>query len=62
VSNHLACLRWCGYVDSRRDGKFVYYRVADPRIRDLVTLARDVIAGHAEAIQSCTRIPSPERL
>ncbi len=24
VSNHLACLRWCGYVDSRRDGKFVY--------------------------------------
>ena len=19
VSNHLACLRWCGYVDSRRD-------------------------------------------
>ena len=38
VSNHLACLRWCGYVDSRRDGKFVYYRVADPRIRDLVML------------------------
>lgn len=61
VSNHLACLRWCGYVDARRDGKFVYYRVADPRVRDLVTLARDVIADHAEAIQSCTRIPSPER-
>lgn len=56
VSNHLACLRWCGYVDSRRDGKFVYYRVADPRIRDLVTLARAVIADNAAAILSCTRI------
>ncbi len=61
VSNHLACLRWCGYVDSRRDGKFVYYRVADQRVRDLVVLAREVIADHAEAIQSCTRIPSPAR-
>ena len=60
VSNHLACLRWCGYVDSRRDGKFVYYRVADQRVRDLVTLAREVIADHAEAIQSCTRIPVSE--
>ena len=62
VSNHLACLRWCGYVDSRRDGKFVYYRVADQRVRDLVTLAREVIADHAEAIQSCTRISSTARL
>ena len=28
VSNHLAVAR-CGYVDSRREGKFVYYRLAD---------------------------------
>jgi DNA-binding transcriptional ArsR family regulator len=56
VSNHLACLRWCGYVDSRRDGKYVYYRVADPRVRELIELARGVIADHAAAILSCTRI------
>jgi len=56
VSNHLACLRWCGYVDSRREGKFVYYRVADPRVRQLVDLARAVIADNAVAILSCTRI------
>ena len=56
VSNHLACLRWCGYVDSRRDGKFVYYRVADPRIRQLVELARSVIADNAASLLSCTRI------
>ncbi len=56
ISNHLACLRWCGYVDSRREGKFVYYRVSDPRVRQLLELARGVIADHAEAILTCTRI------
>src|SRR5215210_3406969 len=52
VSNHLACLRWCGYVDSRRDGKFVYCRIADTRIRHLVEVARAVIADNAAAILS----------
>ena len=56
VSNHLACLRWCGYVESRREGKFVYYRVADPRVRDLLDLARTIIADNAAAILSCTRM------
>ena len=56
VSNHLACLRWCGYVDSRRDGKFVYYRVSDPRVRQLLGLARALIADNAAAIVSCTRM------
>jgi DNA-binding transcriptional ArsR family regulator len=56
VSNHLACLRWCGYVESRREGKFIYYRVADPRVQQILQLARDVIADNAAAILSCTRI------
>jgi DNA-binding transcriptional ArsR family regulator len=56
ISNHLACLRWCGYVDSRREGKYVYYRVSDPRVRQLLVLARGVIADNAEAILSCTRM------
>jgi ArsR family transcriptional regulator, cadmium/lead-responsive transcriptional repressor len=56
VSNHLACLRWCGYVDSRREGKFVYYRVADPRLREILTLSREVIADHAAAILGCARM------
>ena len=56
ISNHLACLRWCGYVDSRRESKFVYYRVSDDRIRQLLELGRAVMADHATAILSCTRI------
>ncbi len=56
VSNHLACLRWCGYVDSRREGKYIYYRVSDPRVGQLVNIARGVIADHAASILSCTRM------
>lgn len=56
VSNQLACLKWCGYVSSRSQGKFVYYRVTDRRIRDIINLARTVIADNAKRIQACTRM------
>ena len=32
VSNHLACLKWCGYVTGRQEGKHIYYQVTDGRI------------------------------
>ncbi len=56
VSSHLACLRGCGYVSARREGKFVYYRVADQRVPLLLALAKDMLADHAEAIIACTRM------
>lgn len=56
VSNQLACLKWCGYVASRSQGKNVFYRVADPRVKTLVELARSLVSDNAEAIRSCTRM------
>ena len=56
VSNHLACLRWCGFVESRRDGKYVYYRIGDDRVRELVGLAGAIVADHSSAIMTCTRM------
>ncbi|HEY8489261.1 MAG TPA: metalloregulator ArsR/SmtB family transcription factor [Thermaerobacter sp.] len=56
VSNQLACLKWCGYVTSRSEGRFVYYRVTDPRIRALVELSRQIVADNAEHIRACTRL------
>lgn len=53
VSTHLGCLRWCGLVQARRDGKQVYYRVADPRVRELLALAGRVLTDHAAGIASC---------
>jgi DNA-binding transcriptional ArsR family regulator len=56
VSAHLACLAGCGYVRVRRSGRFAYYRVADPRVADLVVLARSLAADNAAALSDCVRI------
>ena len=53
VSTHLACLRSCGFVAARREGRFAYYQVTDPRVRELLRLARQVVAEHAAQILAC---------
>ena len=57
VSVHLACLADCGYVQVRRFGRFAWYQVADPRVADLVMLARSLAADNAAALADCVRIP-----
>jgi DNA-binding transcriptional ArsR family regulator len=54
VSMHLQCLRWCGFVSSERRGKYVYYRVRDPRVRQLIKLAQDMVVLHGEQLATCS--------
>jgi len=54
VSMHLQCLRWCGFVESERRGKYVYYRVRDQRVQQLITLARAFAASYHHELASCT--------
>ncbi len=56
VSAHLACLSDCGYVQVRRQGRYAHYTVADPRVADLVMLARALAADNAAALAECVRI------
>jgi len=58
VSNHLACLRWCGFVNTRRERRTIHYRLADERVREIVTLARAVLADNADHVAACARIDS----
>lgn len=53
ISTHLGCLRWCGLVHTRREGKQVYYQIADPRVRDLLALGGAMIRDYAAGIASC---------
>jgi ArsR family transcriptional regulator, cadmium/lead-responsive transcriptional repressor len=53
VSMHLQCLRWCGFVESERRGKYVYYRVRDERVRELINLARAFAASYHHELASC---------
>ena len=56
VSNHLSCLKWCGYVRTQRSGKYVIYELGDPRIAEMVALAQGVVARNAAHIEACTRL------
>lgn len=37
ISQHLMVLRDAGILESRRDGKYIFYQVADQKIFDLIT-------------------------
>ncbi|MEO8091626.1 MAG: metalloregulator ArsR/SmtB family transcription factor [bacterium] len=55
VSNHLACLRWCGFVEARREHRTVYNRIADERVERVVGLARALLEGNEEHVAACRR-------
>lgn len=50
VSNHLACLRWCGFVTAERRGKRVFYRVVDGRVTEVIALTRTLLDGNEEHV------------
>ena len=56
VSNHLACLRWCGFVKARREHRTVYNRIADKRVVKMLTLAHALLDDIAEHVAACCRI------
>ncbi|HEV2752397.1 MAG TPA: metalloregulator ArsR/SmtB family transcription factor [Solirubrobacteraceae bacterium] len=56
VSNHLACLRWCGFVGSRRKHREVHYRIADRRVAQLLELGRALLEDNEEHVAACCRI------
>jgi ArsR family transcriptional regulator, cadmium/lead-responsive transcriptional repressor len=58
VSNHLACVRWCGFVATRREHRTVLNRIADPRVVAMLDLAQSLLRDNAEHVAACCRIDS----
>jgi DNA-binding transcriptional ArsR family regulator len=56
VSNHLACLRWCGFAQARREHRIVYNRIADERVVVMLDLARALLEENEEHVAACCRI------
>jgi DNA-binding transcriptional ArsR family regulator len=61
VSNHLACLRWCGFVATRRQHRTIHYRLADERVTAVVELGRALLHDNAEHIAACGRVDGASR-
>ena len=53
ASNHLRCLSDCCLVATEQCGRFVQYRLSDPRIARLLALADEVVAGAAQGLDDC---------
>jgi DNA-binding transcriptional ArsR family regulator len=60
VSNHLGCLRDCGLVTAKQQGRFVYYELSDERVGQLLTLADELLADVARGVYECTRYNAKE--
>ena len=58
VSNHLACLRWCDFVTTRREHRVVHYRLADQRVTAILELAQGLLDDNGDHVAACCRIPN----
>ncbi|MBI2811388.1 MAG: transcriptional regulator [Candidatus Melainabacteria bacterium] len=55
VSNHLACLRECGLLSAEQNGKYVCYKIADPRVSIILEHAEALLNECDADITNCTR-------
>jgi ArsR family transcriptional regulator, cadmium/lead-responsive transcriptional repressor len=56
VSRDLASIKLSGYVKARREWTTIHYQITDERLKEIVSLAREIIADHAENLYTRTRI------
>ena len=61
VSMHLGCLRWCGYVSTRKEARFVYYSLTDPRVTEIIRLAEGLLQGSEVYLMTCDVINTTEK-
>jgi DNA-binding transcriptional ArsR family regulator len=53
VSGHVACLRECGLVVGRPEGRQMFYSIAHPELMDLLGTAEQLLALTGEAVELC---------
>ncbi len=55
VSNHLACLKWCGYVAAKREGRYTCYQVVGKSVKDLLMMVKRMVTRNTGHSWACTR-------
>lgn len=53
VSGHLSCLRECGLVTARPEGRQVFYAIASPALPALLRQAEAVLADTGQRVELC---------
>ena len=53
VSKHMACLRECGLVEGRPEGRQIFYSLSRPELLALLEVAEDLLAATGYAVALC---------
>lgn len=61
VSKHLACLRDCGLVEYRVQGRQSFYALTRPELMDLLRAAEGVLAATGSAVVLCPTYGTGQR-
>ena len=59
ASNHLGCLRDCGLVTVKNQGRYAYYALSDDRVNQLLRLADELLADVAQGVYEYTSYALP---
>ena len=61
ISGHLACLKGCGMVVDRPEGRAIWYRIARPEVVGVIRAAESLLACTGHEIDLCPNCnPPPE--
>lgn len=60
VSEHVGCLRDCGLVLGRAQGRQVFYSLARPELLDLLAIAETLLAATGNAVALCPNYGSSD--
>jgi DNA-binding transcriptional ArsR family regulator len=55
ISQHLSCLKGCGIIKSRQEGKFTYYSLRNQEIKQFLDQADQLIKGITEEMWACSQ-------
>lgn len=55
VSQHLACLKGCGIIVGRQEGKYIYYSLRNQQVCDLLSMFDIVLEDVQNDVASCER-------
>ncbi|WP_407270759.1 ArsR/SmtB family transcription factor [Radiobacillus sp. PE A8.2] len=55
ISQHLACLKGCGIIVGRQEGKYIYYSLRNQQVRDLLSMFDEVLVDVENDVASCDK-------
>ncbi|BCU68325.1 transcriptional regulator [Sulfolobales archaeon HS-7] len=59
ISHHLTCLRNCGVVSVRKNGKYSVYSINGSEIREIVKMSINHVNKYSKSILACDIIKEP---